>query len=387
LELGSISLPLDLRGTVPLDYYGPGGSIPTFSAASVSQADLRGKIVFIGATGTGFGDRHATPFDATMPGVELHATFAANLLTGRTLRRDGVAWFASAAMGLLAAAAGFFAAGLRGQLIAALATGLAAVAAAAALQAAFLAGWWIDATTVLMCLTLGAVVSAAAQRFDQRRRATNLARYQSPALVETLATQANALQHRPPQPAAVVFVDVVGFTPHAERAGPQRTHALLALFTRLVEQAADGCGGMIADFAGDGALVVFGVPEPGADDVERGLRFIEQLDAAVLACPEWPGLGLRFSAHAGPVQLGVLGGDRHRRVSVSGDVVNTASRLQESARASEATLALSGALIAATPQARRWAEQRGLTRLVPQLLRGRAALEEVWVGDLRNPPR
>lgn len=387
LELGSISLPLDLRGTVPLDYYGPGGSIQTFSAASVSQADLRGKIVFIGATGVGFGDRHATPFDATMPGVELHATFAANLLTGRSLRRDGVAWFASASIGLLAAAAGFFAAGLRGQLIAALATGLAAVAAAAALQAAFLAGWWIDATTVLMCLTLGAVVSAAAQRFDQRRRATNLARYQSPALVETLATQANALQHRPPQPAAVVFVDVVGFTPHAERSGPQRTHALLALFTRLVEQAADGCGGMIADFAGDGALVVFGVPEPGADDVERGLRFIEQLDAAVLACPEWPGLGLRFSAHAGLVQLGVLGGDRHRRVSVSGDVVNTASRLQESARASEASLALSGALIAATPQARRWAEQRGLTRLVPQLLRGRAALEEVWVGDLRNPPR
>jgi adenylate cyclase len=290
-------------------------------------------------------------------------------------------------MGLLAAAAGFFAAGLGGQLIAALATGLVAVAAAAALQAAFLAGWWIDASTVLMCLTLGAVVSAAAQRFDQRRRATNLARYQSPALVETLATEANALQHRPPQPAVVVFVDVVGFTPHAEHSGPQRTHALLALFTRLVEQAADRCGGMIADFAGDGALVVFGVPEPGADDVERGLRFIEQLDAAALACPEWPGLGLRFSAHAGPVQLGVLGGDRHRRVSVSGDVVNTASRLQESARASEASLALSSALIAATPEARRWAEQRGLTRLAPQLLRGRAALEEVWVGALWNPPR
>jgi len=50
LELGSISLPLDLRGTVPLAYYGPAGSIPTFSAASVSQADLRGKIVFLGAT-------------------------------------------------------------------------------------------------------------------------------------------------------------------------------------------------------------------------------------------------------------------------------------------------------------------------------------------------
>jgi adenylate cyclase len=387
LEIGSMTLPLDLRGTVALDYYGPTGSIPTFSAASVSQADLRGKIVFVGATGTGFGDRHATPFDATMPGVEAHATFAANLLTGRALRRDGVVWFASVSMGLLAAVAGLFAAGQIGQLTATLATGLVAAATAAALQAAFLAGWWIDATTVLMCLTRGAVGGAAAQRFDQRRRATNLARFQSPALVETLATQAHALQHRPPQPAVVVFVDVVGFTPHAERSGPQRTYAFLALFTGLVEQAADRCGGMIADFAGDGALIVFGVPEPGSDDVERGLRFIEQLDAAVLACPEWPGLGLRFSAHAGPVQLGVLGGDRHRRVSVSGDVVNTASRLQESARASQASLALSGAFIAAAPQALSWAKQRGLTRLVPQRVRGRAALEEVWVGALWNPPR
>jgi adenylate cyclase len=382
LEIGPIAVPLDLRGTVPLDYYGPAGSIRTYSAASVTQADLRGKIVFLGATATGFGDRHATPFDPTMPGVEVHATFAANLLTGRLLRRDAAAWGASVLLGLLAAVAGCAAAGLSSTLAATAATAVAALAMAAALQVAFSAGWWLDATTVSMCLVLGAGASAAAQRFQQRRRATNLARYQSPALVETLATDADALRDRPPQPAVVVFVDVVGFTPHAERSGPERTYAFLAAFTRQVEQAADRCGGMIADFAGDGALIVFGVPEPGADDVERALRFIEQLDAAVLEAPDWPGLGLRFSAHAGPVQLGVLGGDHHRRVAVSGDVVNTASRLQESARASNASLALSGAFLAAAPLARRWAEQHGLAKLAPQQLRGRAALEEVWVGAL-----
>lgn len=385
LEIGPVSVPLDLLGTVPLNYYGPGGSIPTYSAASVSQADLRGKIVFVGATATGFGDRHATPFDPTMPGVEVHATFAANLLTGRALRRDGVAWGASVLLGLLAAVAGCAAARLNGPLAAAAATVGVALATAAALQAAFSAGWWLDATTVSLCLALGAGAGAAGQRFQQRRRATNLARYQSPALVETLATDADALRDRPSQLAVVVFVDVVGFTPHAERSGPERTHALLAAFTRQVEQAADHCGGLIADFAGDGALVVFGVPEPGADDVEQALRFIEQLDAAVLASADWPGLGLRFSAHAGPVRLGVLGGERHRRVAVSGDVVNTASRLQESARARDASLALSGTFVTATPQARRWAEQRGLVRLAPQPLRGRTALEEVWVGGLRQP--
>jgi adenylate cyclase len=381
LQIGTISLPLDLRGTVALDFYGPAGSIPTYSAASVKQADLRGKIVFLGATATGFGDRHATPFDATLPGVELHATFAANLLASRHLRRDSVAWLASALLAVLAAVTGFVAGGLSRPATAAGAIGLAAAATAAALHGAFLAGWWLDASTVLLSLALGVTGGAALQQFNQRRRATNLARYQSPALVETLATTADPLQHLPPQQVVVLFVDVANFTPHAERSGPQATHAFLALFTRLVEQAADRCGGLIADFAGDGALIVFGVPEPAGDDVERSLQFIEILYASVRDCADWPGLRLRLSGHAGPVQLGILGGDRHRRVAVSGDAVNAASRLLECAKSNNASLALSGALLSAAPAARRWAEQVGLRQIGPQQLRGRAGFEEVWVGE------
>jgi adenylate cyclase len=381
LQIGTISLPLDLRGTVALDFYGPAGSIPTYSASSAKQADLRGRIVFLGATATGFGDRHATPFDATLPGVELHATFAANLLSGRHLRRDVVVWSASVSLAVLAAILGCMAAGLSRPSAAAGAIGLAGAATAAALQAAFLAGWWLDASTVLLSLALGVAVGAALQQFNQRRRATNLARYQPPALVESLATIADPLQHRPPQPAVVLFADVAGFTPFAERSGPQGTHTFLALFTQLVEQAADNCGGLIADFAGDGALIVFGVPESGADDVERALQFIEQLYGSVRERADWPGLGLRVSCHAGPVQLGILGGDRHRRVSVSGDVVNTASRLLECARSSKASLALSGAFVTAAPAARRWADRVGLRKTAPQQLRGRAAFEEVWVGE------
>lgn len=381
LQIGARSLPLDLRGTLPLNFYGPAGSITTHSAASVRLADLRGKLVFLGATAVGFGDRHASPFDATLPGVELHATLAANLLAGQPLRRDAVAWSASVLLGLLAALMGFLAAGLSRTAAAAGAMALAALVTATALHAAFLAGWWLDASTVLLALALGVAVSTALQRFTQRRRATNLARYQSPALVETLATLAEPLQHRAPQPAIVLFVDVAAFTPYAERSGAEGTHAFLATFTRLVEQAANHCDGLIADFAGDGALVVFGVPEPRGDDVERALQFIDTLYASVDTCEDWPGLGLRVGAHAGLVQLGILGGERQRRVSVSGDVVNTTSRLLELARARQASLVLSGALVAASPAARRWADRMGLEALTEQPLRGRKAVEEVWMGQ------
>lgn len=113
----------------------------------------------------------------------------------------------------------------------------------------------------------------------------------------------------------VLFVDVAGFTTHAEHLDPAQANAFLALFHRLVEQAAESCGGVIVHFAGDGALIVFGLPEPGADDTDRALRFIEALYAAIRNCPGWPGLGLRVGGHSGPVQVAVLGGERHRHLS------------------------------------------------------------------------
>ena len=381
LDLGDRSVPLDLRGTVPLNFHGPAGTIPTHSAGAVTGADLQGRIVFLGATATGFGDHHATPFDATLPGVEAHATLAANLLTGHPLRRDAAAWLGTVALAVAAACAGFASAGLGPLLAATAATATTVLAVATALQAAFIAGWWIDASSVLLALTLGALIGAGLRRFDQRRRAANLARYQSPALVEMLATLAEPLRHRRPQHAVVLFVDVAGFTTHAEHLGPRRTDAFLSLFHGLVEGAAEPRGGIIAHFAGDGALVVFGLPEPAADDADRALSFIDALFAAVRDSPDWPGLGLRVGGHAGPVQLGVLGGVRHRHVSVSGDVVNAASRLQEFARSCNASLALSDALVTSGPGAGLWAGTAGLRKRTAQLLRGRSGVEDVWVGD------
>ena len=134
-------------------------------------------------------------------------------------------------------------------------------------------------------------------------------------------------------------------------------------------------------FAGDGALIVFGLPEPGANDTDRALRFIEALYAAIRNCPSWPGLGLRVGGHSGPVQVAVLGGERHRHLSVSGDVVNTASRLLDVARVSGASLALSESLIASTARAPGWVAKVGLRTEARQPLRGRASAEKVWIGE------
>ncbi|MEY8842976.1 CHASE2 domain-containing protein, partial [Cribrihabitans sp. XS_ASV171] len=131
LSLGAATVPLDLRGALPLNFYGPAGTIRTLSVADLPETGLEDAIVFVGATATGFGDRHATPFDAAFPGVELHATLAANLIGGHVLRRDAVAWGWDILLALLAAGAGFAAAGSDRPWIGAVA-GVAVVAATAA---------------------------------------------------------------------------------------------------------------------------------------------------------------------------------------------------------------------------------------------------------------
>lgn len=373
--------PLDLQGALPLNFYGPAGTVLTVSTAGLKGADLQGRVVFLGATATGFGDRHATAFDATLPGVEAHATLAANLLDGRVLRRDAVAWAGGAALALFAGLAGLASAGRRNPWFAMLASLGVAALLVTALQGAFLAGWWLDATTVLAALTLGLATGATVRFFDHRRRAANLARYQSPRFVEALAAQIDPFGRTVPQPAIVLFVDVADFTALAERIGPVRTAAFLRAFHGQVEATADPLGGTIMGFAGDGVLVVFGLPEAAADDARRALNFI----TAVFAKTAQDGIALRAGGHAGPITLGLLGGARQRTISVSGDVVNTASRLQDVAKSHGVSLALSETLVEQEHAARAWVDSAGLTRLPDQRLRGRVTTETIWIGDPPSP--
>jgi adenylate cyclase len=127
-------------------------------------------------------------------------------------------------------------------------------------------------------------------------------------------------------------------------------------------------------------MVVFGLPEPGPDDAMRALCFIDALYVAIGSSPDWPGLGIRVGGHAGPVQTSVIGGKRHKQLAVSGDVVNTASRLQEFAKSQNAAIALSSALLEPDPRTRERAEKMGLHPAGQHTLRGRVEPIDIWTG-------
>jgi adenylate cyclase len=92
LWLGDREIPLDADGSVLVRFRGPGGTFPRVSAVDLLQdrvpaGALADRIVFVGVSALGLGDRVATPLGAFVAGAEVHATMADNLLRGDFVRR------------------------------------------------------------------------------------------------------------------------------------------------------------------------------------------------------------------------------------------------------------------------------------------------------------
>ena len=91
IRVGRQDIPVDRHGRVLINYLGPAGTIPTYSAASILDGSLparvlKDKIVMVGATAVGIYDLRVTPFSGIFPGVEVQATAIDNLLKDNFIR-------------------------------------------------------------------------------------------------------------------------------------------------------------------------------------------------------------------------------------------------------------------------------------------------------------
>lgn len=88
IQVGKYTIPSSQEGELSVNYYGPTGTIKTYSAVDIIKKrlpveELRGKLAFVGFTEMGIYDVRPTPFDSVLPGVEIHASAAANVLEQR----------------------------------------------------------------------------------------------------------------------------------------------------------------------------------------------------------------------------------------------------------------------------------------------------------------
>jgi len=139
--------------------------------------------------------------------------------------------------------------------------------------------------------------------------------------------------------AAVLFADIVGFTPRCERLTPERVIKELNIYFAFVDPAFEANDGVIDKRMGDGVMGVF-VPREGetSDDVKvRAVRCGLDILRALPACNEaLAAIGadpmqVRVGVAAGPLVQGNMGSEFKLEHSVVGDVVNLAARLEGAA--------------------------------------------------------
>ena len=128
----------------------------------------------------------------------------------------------------------------------------------------------------------------------------------------------------------VLFCDLVGFTERSDQADPEDVKAMLRVYHTLLKRTIEHFGGVVDKFIGDAVLGVFGAPVGHEDDPERAIRAgLQILDDVQEANREQPGLELavRIGINTGEAVI-AFGQGPQIGESVTGDVVNTASRLQ-----------------------------------------------------------
>jgi adenylate cyclase len=382
---------------LPLSYYGPRRTIRTVSAANllggqIDKEAIRGRIVVLGATATGAGDFFPTPFDSLMPGAEIISTAITHLMAGDGIVHNRPVRVVEAVTAILLPLL------LVGLLVwRRNAFGLVTVSAMILAWAvfntvAFAHGIWLDTATTLAAVLPPVVLFGTLQLWSGRRSAQYLAvqnrlleQFQTPDLQQWLTRDPDFLLAPVRQNAAVVFVDLSGFTALSETLDPEATRSLLKEFHALVEKEVTQCGGMITSFLGDGAMILFGLPEATPDDAARAAqcsialcvrteRWIEALRP-----PIGSRIGFKIGAHFGPIVASRLGGSHHQHITATGDTVNVASRLMEVAAHHDVRLAVSDTLRIAAEETGARLKTGSLAGPVETQIRGRSGSLTVWL--------
>lgn len=153
--------------------------------------------------------------------------------------------------------------------------------------------------------------------------------------------------------AAVMFVDVAGFTTMSESLPAYDVVHILNRFFNRVEEAVVARSGQVDNYMGDGLLAVFGITD--AEDFAVGA--VEAgLDALAIAADMHDyvsriyghGFTVRIGVSFGEVIYGLMGGEQSARETVVGDVVNTASRLESANKRTGTTMLVTEAVRART---------------------------------------
>jgi adenylate cyclase len=354
MRIGDYEVPTEANGQMWLRFthQDKGRYLPAWRVLDdeIGKDAIEGRILIVGTSAAGLLDLRATPLDASIPGVELHAQAIEQILQGSFLQRPD---FATPAEFLYILVLGVLIAVLiyrTGALGSAIVTALAIGAVVAVSWYAFdVLGWLVDPVYPAIAL-IAIYIAGTLFMFLRTERERNRVRhafshYMAPALVERLADDPSPLKlGGETRDMTLLFSDVRGFTGISEGLGAEDlTRFLNTLFTPLSNIILEEQG-TIDKFMGDAVMAFWNAP---LDDSEHprhacraALRMMDKMsELNELWREEASAKGRAFR----PVRIGIglntgvccvgnLGTETRFDYSVIGDNVNVASRLESQSK-------------------------------------------------------
>lgn len=346
-------IPLDSSGQMIIRFYGPQGTYPTYSIASIINSwalmnegkspqipaeDFAGKIVLVGGSAPGLYDLRSSPFSSVNPGVEIQATVIDNLLKGDFIALPGrlptfiliffFALFTGIGVSLLKSPwkiSIFFL--------------LCLSLPAGASCCAYLSDYWLDFVspefTVLLSFITASLLNYSIEG-RQRRFIKNVFRfYLSPPVIDMIMKNPDLLQlGGEKREITSFFSDIEGFTSVSESLSPEELVSLLNSFLSEMSDIILSYQGTLDKYEGDAIVAFWNAPLDQPDHALNACR-------AALKCqkklaelrPHFKERSgheffMRIGINSGPAVVGNMGSHNRFDYTAMGDTVNLAARLE-----------------------------------------------------------
>ncbi len=347
--LGGRHIPVGVNYSMWVNFTGPPGGYPRYSFTDVVNGripaeQLKGKILFLGATAPGIYDMRVTPFHGNTPGVEVHATVADNIISGRFIRQGGMeALLDMVSIVLLGAMAYIMTTRLRLY---------GAIPATAVLLSGYIwfadymfkDGHWINiiypTLSAILALLVGGGFRYMVLEKSAREMRSMFSSYLSPKLVARLEKDPEAAKiGGDNKEVTVLFTDIKSFTTFSESHPPQEVVSRLNEYLGAMVQVIEQHDGTIDKFIGDGIMAYWGAPLAQPDHAKLALECIASMAVRMHELRlKWEKEGqeafsIRGGLQSGDVVAGNVGfAGKKMEYTVIGDTVNQAARLEGTAK-------------------------------------------------------
>ncbi len=345
IGVGDILIPTDESGRLLVNYLGPPRTFPHYSIADILSGKIpaetfRDKIVLVGATAVGIYDLRVTPFSATYPGVEIHATVIDNILHRNFLSHSSLTRFIDICTIIVF-----------GLIIGLLIPRLRPISGmlwAFFIIAAFLVmnyfvfisfNVWLNLVypfLTMVVIYLGITIYHYFKEEREKKKIRGAFQYYLTASVinEMLKNPAKLKLGGDKKDLTVLFSDIRGFTTMSEKLTPEELVALLNEYLTAMTNQVFQNDGLLDKYMGDAIMAVFGAPLDQPDHARRAcLTALAMMKELRRLQEKWqaegrPAFNIGIGINSGDMVVGNMGSEMRFDYTVMGDMVNLGSRLE-----------------------------------------------------------